>query len=217
MGDHSTSSFGTWQICRSARLSSSAVLHLHVVNASPSSSLLALSAALPREVIMLAIATAALIVLATTAETAYIKYGGSESYKHEDYDSYKSHYADQYYGHKPSYKIQDYSHRPHHNSYEEDYYGGDAYSEEPTSTYESRPTYKQPRYRRSAADEMGVREDQDMAREAQSCVYCSECAHCMKVIGGCDPRYLQETCGKCPPDGQNWLNCGCNSRLWACI
>merc|ERR1711884_535942 len=82
------------------------------------------SAALPREVIMLAIATAALIVLAMTAEAAFMKYdhGGREIYKHEDYDSYehkrgddypepshKSHYAGQYHGHKPSYEIQDYS------------------------------------------------------------------------------------------------------------
>merc|ERR1712154_633110 len=205
-------SFGTWQNCRSAGLSS--------------------SAALPREVKMLATATAALIVLATTAEGAFIKYdyGGRESYKHEDHDSYehkrgdyysepshKSHYADQYYGHKPSYKIQDYSHRPHHDSYDEDYYGGIAYSEEPTYTYEPRKSSPAKRYKRSVQEEMGVREDQDMAREAQSCVYCSECAHCMKVIGGCDPRYLQETCGKCPPDGQKWLNCGCNSRLWRCV
>merc|ERR1712241_773331 len=84
--------------------------------------------ALPREVIMLAIATAALIVLATTAEAAFMKYdhGGREIYKHEDYDSYehkrgddypepshKSYYADQYHGHKPSYETQDYSLRPH--------------------------------------------------------------------------------------------------------
>merc|ERR1712154_134816 len=184
-------SFGTWQNCRSAGLSSSAALH--VVNASPSSSLLCSSAVLPREVKMLATATAALIVLATTAEGAFIKYdyGGRESYKHEDYDSYE---------HKRG-----------------DYYGGIAYSEEPTYTYEPRKSSPAKRYKRSVQEEMGVREDQDMAREAQSCVYCSECAHCMKVIGGCDPRYLQETCGKCPPDGQKWLNCGCNSRLWRCV
>merc|ERR1712117_703726 len=199
MGDHSTSSFGTWQICRSARLSSSAVLHLHVVNASPSSSLLALSAALPREVIMLAIATAALIVLATTAETAYIKYGGSESYKHEDYDSYKSHYADQY---KPSYKIQDYSHRPHHNSYEEDYYGGDAYSEEPTYTYEPRSAYRHKRH--AVQDEAGVTESQAMEGDREglqrrnrprghggnnqprkSCPGCGQCDYCV-LCKGCN-------------------------------
>jgi len=157
-------SFGTWQNCRSAGLSSTAVLH--VVNASPSSSLLTLSAVL-REVNMLAIATAALIVLATTAEAAFVKndYGGRESYKHEDSDSYKpsyehkkgedypepshkSHYADQYYGHKPSYEVKDYSHRTHHDSYDEDY-GRDAYSES------SSPSYKQThessyRYKRGA-------------------------------------------------------------------
>merc|ERR1712117_21158 len=138
-------SFGTWQNCRSAGLSSSAVLH--VVNASPSSSLLSSSVVLPREVKMLAIVTAALLVLAANAEAAFVKYdyGGRESYKHEDYDSYKpsydhkrgddysepshkSHYADQYYGDKPSYEVKDYSHRPHHDSYDADNYGRDAYS-----------------------------------------------------------------------------------------
>merc|ERR1712027_205018 len=138
----STSSFGTWQICRSA---------------GPSS-----SAAVPREVIMLAIATAALIVLATAAEALFVKYD-SESYKHEDYDSYnpyehrsgdyypepshKSHYSDKYYGHKPSYEVQDDSHRPHHDSYEEDHYGRDAYSVVPsyaqTVRRPSSPSYKQ--------------------------------------------------------------------------
>merc|ERR1712117_895371 len=85
-------SFGTWQNCRSAGLSSSAVLH--VVNASPSSSLLSSSVVLPREVKMLAIATAALLVLAANAEAAFVKYdyGGRESYKHEDSDSYKPSY-----------------------------------------------------------------------------------------------------------------------------
>merc|ERR1712117_29470 len=126
----------------------------------PPNLVLSFSAALPREVIMLAIATAALIVFSMTAEAAFMKYdyGGREIYKHED-DSYepsyehkrgddypepshKSHYADQYHGHKPSYEIQDYSLRPHHDSYDEDHYGRYAYSVE--------PSYSHYRHRRAA-------------------------------------------------------------------
>merc|ERR1711884_420350 len=139
-----------------------------------------LSAALPREVIMLAIATAALIFLATTAEAAFMKYdhGGREIYKHEDYDSFehnrgdnypepshKSHYADQYHGHKPSYEIQDYSLRPHHDSYDEDHYGRYAYSVEPSYSHESSsPSYKQthlPHYRHKRGADKKDDDDED--------------------------------------------------------
>jgi len=70
------------------------------------------------------------------------------------------------YSHEPSYESH-YEHQdhrePYHDSYDEGY-GGDAYSEEPTYTYEpvqSRQMYKQPHvYKRSATDEMGAREGQ---------------------------------------------------------
>merc|ERR1712156_868670 len=98
---------------------------------------------LPREVKMFAITTvtAALLVLATTAQAATkYNYGGRDSYapsyKHRVYgreykrfDPYESHYAEEDY-------------RPHHDSYDEGY-GGHAYSEEPTYTYE--PIYRQER------------------------------------------------------------------------
>merc|ERR1712117_130561 len=141
----------------------------------PPNLVLSFSAALPREVIMLAIATAALIVFSMTAEAAFMKYdyGGREIYKHED-DSYepsyeykrgddypepshKSHYADQCHGHKPSYEIQDYSLRPHHDSYDEDHYGRYAYSVE--------PSYSHYRHRRAADkkldDDGGDDDDED--------------------------------------------------------
>jgi len=225
-------SFGTWQNCRSAGLSSSAVLH--VVNASPSSSLLSSSVVLPREVKMLAIVTAALLVLAANAEAAFVKYdyGGRESYKHEDYDSYehrsgdyypepshKSHYADQYYGHKPSYEVKDYSHRPHHDSYEEDYDGGDAYSEEPTYTYEPRSAYRHKRH--AVQDEAGVTESQAMEEDREglqrrnrprgggnqpprkSCPSCGKCDYCVLCKGcntftRCNGADFSEFCGGCP-------------------
>merc|ERR1711879_470009 len=107
------------------------------------SALLSSSAALPREVKMLAIVTAALIVLATTAEAAISKYdyGGRERHKHYDdgsyepkrYDhgsykpSFESHYADQENSHGPSYYADRDYREPHHDSYDEDHYGGDAY------------------------------------------------------------------------------------------
>jgi len=236
-------SFGTWQNCRSAGLSSSAVLH--VVNASPSSSLLSSSVVLPREVKMLAIVTAALLVLAANAEAAFVKYdyGGRESYKHEDYDSYehkrgddypepshKSHYADQYYGHMPSYEIQDYSHRPHHDSYDEDHYGRDAYSVVPSYSHESSsPSYKQyePRsYRkRSVTEEAGVTESQameeTMARDAlqSRCPECRECAKCRRNVGtrqACTPTRMNRYCGMCPVGSNFWLNCGCSIRCNRC-
>jgi len=99
------------------------------------------------------IAIGALLVLASV-EARY-QDGGRVSYKHEEHyfkPSYERHYADQDY-------------RPHHDSYDGDYYGRDAYSVEPPYTHEPKfsPTYKQthePRYKRSAQDEMGAREEQ---------------------------------------------------------
>merc|ERR1712117_193770 len=109
----------------------------------PPNSFLSSPAVLPREVIMLAIATTALLVFATNAEAAFIKYDyGGHDY-HGFYEpSHESYYADQ-----------DYSHRPHHESYGEDHYGGDAYSVEPSYTHE-------PRYRHRR--EAGVTESQAM-------------------------------------------------------
>jgi len=113
------------------------------------------------------VAIGALIVL--SAVKARYEDGGRESYEHEDHYSYgpshehKSHYL------KPSYESHYAYHdnRPHHDSYDVDHYGGDAYSVEPSYTYEpkSRPTYKQPHdlRKRSAQDEMGVREEQVLA------------------------------------------------------
>jgi len=94
----------------------------------------------------------ALIVL--SAVEARYEDGGRESYEHEDHYSYGPSYESHYAYH---------DNRPHHYSYE-DYHGSDAYSVEPSYTYEpkSRPTYKQPhepRYKRSA-NEMGVGEEQ---------------------------------------------------------
>merc|ERR1712117_299072 len=88
------------------------------------------SAVLPREVKMLAIATAALIVLATTASS-------EPSYTRRVYGSeYKK-----YDGGHEGYKMSDYR---HHDSYDEGY-GGDAYSEKPTYTYEPRSAYRHKR------------------------------------------------------------------------
>merc|ERR1712117_97472 len=96
----------------------------------------------PREVNMLAIATAALIVLATTASSepyehrvhgSVYKYdSGHEAYKMRDYEpSYERHYAEADYR------------EPHHDRYDEDHYGGDAYSEVPTyQSTKSRHTFK---------------------------------------------------------------------------
>merc|ERR1712117_513644 len=97
----------------------------------------------PREVSMLAIATAALIVLATTASSEpyehrvhgseYNKYdSGHEAYKMRDYEpSYERRYAEADYR------------EPHHDRYDEDHYGGDAYSEVPTyQSTKSRHTFK---------------------------------------------------------------------------
>merc|ERR1719322_1627755 len=81
---------------------------------------------------MLVIAAAALLVLSSTAEAASkYNYGGRDSYE----PSYKRRYAGQAYR------------EPHHDSYDEDHYGRDAYSEEPTYTYElqSRPSYRHKR------------------------------------------------------------------------
>jgi len=138
------------------------------------------SAALPREVKMFAIATAALIVLSTTAEAAtkynyggrgsykpsyeHIVYGsdnGHEAYKMSDYShepsyaSYESHYADQEYS---------YDRRHDYREHDEEDYGGDAYSEEPTYTHEPRSAYRHKR-QASVQDEGGAREPQEMGGE----------------------------------------------------
>jgi len=105
----------------------------------------------------IATATAALLVLASTAEAAtQYEYGGRDSYEHRVYGrEYKKFY------HEPSerhYADQDYTREPHHDSYDEDNYGGDAYSEEQTYTHEStlrksRPSYKQSRRHTRSARE----------------------------------------------------------------
>jgi len=105
------------------------------------------------------LAVVALLVLGTLAEAASVKYGYPTRgiYKLDSYEpSHESYYTDQHYDHKPSYEShyenQDYSHRPHHDSYDEDHYGRDVYSVEPsyTPSMKSSPAYKQthePRYR----------------------------------------------------------------------
>merc|ERR1712117_727096 len=125
----------------------------------PPNSVLSLPAVLPREVIMLAIATTALLVLATTAEASTTKYDyGGHDY-HGSYEPSHEHKGDYYHepSHESYYADQDSSHRPHHESYGEDHYGGDAYSVEPSYTHE--PRY---RHRRSAPQEAGVTESQAM-------------------------------------------------------
>merc|ERR1719422_2363797 len=134
----------------------------------------------PREVKMLAIATAALLAFSVTVEAASSKYdyGGREKYKHEHHGSYKPYYKHgayerehmRRYDHgREAYEAEDYhydpfyeSHfadrdyrEPHHDSYDEDHYGGNAYFEEL-----SRKSSPAKRYQRSVQDEMGVREDQ---------------------------------------------------------
>merc|ERR1712117_798296 len=106
----------------------------------------------PREVNMLAIATAALIVLATTASSepyehrvhgSVYKYDSShEAYKMRDYEpSYERHYAEADYR------------EPHHDRYDEDHYGGDAYSEVPTyPSTKSRHTFKKRSFHHGVRD-----------------------------------------------------------------
>lgn len=93
---------------------------------------------------MLATAIAALLVLATTAHAASkYNYGDRSSYapSYKKYDSGHETYKMSAYSHEPSYESHyaedDYRESDHDSS------GGDAYSEEPSHTYESRPTYKQ--------------------------------------------------------------------------
>jgi len=107
------------------------------------------------------LATAILLVLSATAEAAITKYdyGGRGSYKH-GYDHGHETYKTEDYHFEPSYEShfaeRDYR-EPHHDSYDEGY-GGDAYSEVPTYTYEptkskqpmkSRPSYEQSHESRS--------------------------------------------------------------------
>merc|ERR1719422_1081539 len=117
----------------------------------------------PREVKMLAIATAALLAFSVTVEAASSKYdyGGREKNKHEYHGSYKPYYKHGAYerehmrrydhGHE-AYEAEDYHYNPsyeshfadrdyrepHHDSYDEDHYGGDAYFEKPSYAYEQR-------------------------------------------------------------------------------
>jgi len=153
---------------------------------------------------MLVTATAALLVLSTTAQAASkYNYGGrgsyAPSYKMRDYShepsyesyyaeddyhepSYESHYADQEYNHEPSYEshyAEDDYRAPDHDSY-----GGDAYSEEPSYTYEpstkSRPAYKQSHEPRSYRHKRSAEE-----REGQSCDYFDgdKCMVCSRSSG----------------------------------
>jgi len=104
---------------------------------------------------MSATAVAALLVLATLAEAASLKYGHETSaiYKPDSYEPYEHKSGDSY--HEPSYEShyeeKGYRHRPHHDSYDEDHYGRDAYSVVPSYSHESSsPSYKQthlPHYR----------------------------------------------------------------------
>ena len=120
---------------------------------------------------MLAIAIAALVVLSAITEAATTKYDydGGESYKHEDHvfselssdlnRAYGSEYMRRYDRGHEAYKTNDHHYEPfyenhfadrdnrepHHDIYVEDNYGGDAYSEEQTYTYEPRSTYRSKR------------------------------------------------------------------------
>jgi len=112
------------------------------------------------------LAIGALVVLA--AVEARYEDGGRVSYKHEEHYSYK-----------PSYErhIADQDYRPHHDSYDEDYYGRDAYSVEPSYThepkssqtynddygyehkYDHKPSYNSHKYKRSVYGYGGVSYD----------------------------------------------------------
>jgi len=115
---------------------------------------------------MLVTASAALLVLATTAQAASkYNFGGHGSYV-KKYDSGHEAYKMSAYSHEPSYEshyAEDDYREPHHDSY-----GGDAYSEAPTYTTKSRPTYKQSHEPRSAYRHK--RSAQDVREALQSCI-----------------------------------------------